>query len=81
MFIDWSRTRVFVRANPTDMRKQAFGLSVLVTEELGQEPFSGSLFVFCNRNRTILKGLYWDGTGFWLLSNQLVSYCISYLPT
>ena len=71
MFIDWSRTRVFVRVNPTDMRKQAFGLSVLVTEELEQEPFSGSLFVFCNRNRTILKGLYWDGTGFWLLSKKL----------
>ena len=71
MFIDWSRTRVFVRPNHTDMRKQSFGLSVLVTEELEQDPFSGSLFLFCNRKRTILTGLYWDGTGFWLLGKKL----------
>ena len=81
MFVDWNQIRVFVRPSYTDMRKQAFGLSVLVTEELEQDPFSDSLFLFCNRKRTILKGLYWDRNGFWLLSNQLVSYYSSFRPT
>mgnify|MGYP000014689950 CR=1 FL=1 len=71
MFIDWARIRLFVRPNCTDMRKQAFSLSILVKEELEKDPFSGSLFLFCNKKRTILKGLYWDGTGFWLVSKKL----------
>jgi transposase len=71
VFIDWTRVRVFVRPGHTDMRKQAFGLSVLVTEELSQDPFSGYLFLFCNKRRTILKGLYWEQNGFWLVSKKL----------
>ena len=71
MFIDWSSVQVFVRPKPTDMRKQAFGLSLIVTEELGKAPVSGSIYVFCNKRRTILKGLYWEKTGFWLLSKKL----------
>ncbi len=54
MLFDWNQIRVFVRPCHTDMRKQAFGLSVLVTEELEQDPFSGSLFLFCNKKRNIL---------------------------
>ena len=49
MFIDISTVRVFVRPGHTDMRKQSFGLSVIVTEDLGKDPFSGSLFLFCNK--------------------------------
>lgn len=71
MFIDWLSVQVFVRPKPTDMRKQAFGLSLIVTEELEKDPFSGSLFLFCNVRRTILKGLYWEKNGFWLLSKKL----------
>ena len=71
MFIDWSSVQVFARPKPTDMRKQAFGLSLLVTEELGKDLFSGSIFLFCNKRCTIIKGLYWERTGFWLLSKKL----------
>jgi len=71
MFIDISTVRVFVRPGHTDMRKQSFGLSVMVTEDLEEDPFSGSLFLFCNKRRNILKGLYWERNGFWLLSKKL----------
>jgi transposase len=71
MFIDLSSVRVFVRPGHTDMRKQSFGLSLIVTENLGKDPFSGSLFLFCNKRRSILKGLYWERNGFWLLSKKL----------
>ena len=81
MFIDLDSVDIYVKPGTTDMRKQINGLSVLVRQELNLNPFSGALFVFCNRRRHLLKVLYWDRTGFALWMNQLVSYCISYRST
>ena len=47
------------------------GLSLLVEQEMQLSPFSGALFVFCNRQRTRLKVLYWDSTGFCLWYKRL----------
>ena len=38
---------------------------------LNQDPFSGHLFVFINRNRTSIKCLFYDGTGFVLLCKRM----------
>lgn len=38
---------------------------------LGQDPFSGHLFVFINSKRTSIKCLFYDGTGFVLLCKRL----------
>jgi transposase len=35
----------------TDMHKSINGLSLMVSYQLAQDPFSGSVFVFCNRAR------------------------------
>lgn len=70
----WALTRaarVFVRAGPTDLRKGFEGLFALVGEQLGQDPLSGHLFVFCNRERTRIKILTWDGSGLWLCAKRL----------
>jgi len=48
-FIDWNRVRIFVRPGNTDIRKQINGLAVLVSEEMGEDPLSGSLFLFSNK--------------------------------
>ena len=64
MFIDLDSVDIYVKPGTTDMRKQINGLSVLVRQELNLNPFSGALFVFCNRRRHLLKVLYWDRTGF-----------------
>ena len=64
MILDLERVSVYVRPGRTDMRKQINGLAVIVQEQMGQNPFSGSLFLFCNRYRRILKALYWDRNGF-----------------
>jgi len=64
VIINWQRVAIYVRPGATDMRKQINGLAVIVEEELGGEPLSGNLFLFCNRRRTHLKVLYWERNGF-----------------
>jgi transposase len=38
---------------------------------LQKDPFSGHLFLFVNRARTSCKALYYDGTGFVIISKRL----------
>jgi len=58
----------------TDMRKSIDGLAVLVSDRLELDIFSGHLFVFCNKLRTIIKILYWDRNGFCLWHKRLEKY-------
>ena len=46
------------------MRKSFEGLCGVIRSELGADPLSGSLFVFCNRRRNMVKVLYWATDGF-----------------
>ena len=39
-------TTIFLATAPTDLRKAYDGLAVLVRQSLGQDPLSGSLYVF-----------------------------------
>ena len=66
-----SDTRVYLALGHTDMRKAINGLSILVGDQLNQDPFSGHLFVFCNRRRHIVKILYWERNGFCLWQKRL----------
>lgn len=63
--------RVYLALGNTDMRKSINGLSILVENNMEFDPFSGHLFVFCNRRRNILKILYWDRNGFCLWHKRL----------
>jgi transposase len=71
MILDISKARIFIRPGYTDLRKASNGLTVLVQEEMKADPFSGSVYVFCNRERKLLKAVYWDKTGFWLCQKRL----------
>ena len=62
---------VYLAIGSTDMRKSINGLSILVEQALGHNPFSGDLFVFCNRQRRIIKVLYWERNGFCLWQKRL----------
>jgi len=53
------------------MRKGFDGLGGLVTNQLGQNPLSGDIFIFVNRNRTLVKILVWDQTGFAIWHKRL----------
>ena len=63
--------KVFVALEPCDMRRGHNGLLALVGEKLKEDIRSGALFVFTNKSRRLLKVLYWDGTGVWLLCKRL----------
>lgn len=63
--------KVFVALEACDLRKGFNGLYAAVTERLREDPKGGALFVFCNRRRTRLKILCWDGTGLWVLTKRL----------
>ena len=66
-----NETRVYLSLGSTDMRKCINGLSLLVADKFEQDAFSGMLFVFCSRNRRIIKILYWDWNGFCLWQKRL----------
>ena len=67
------RTKIFVCKEVTDMRASYDSLFNKVKVILDKDPFSGHLFLFVNRNRNSCKCLYYDGTGFVILSKRLES--------
>jgi len=59
-----SSVKIFVYTQPTDMRCGFHNLSMLAESFVGQDPFSGHLFVFFNKPGDKCKILFWDRTGF-----------------
>ncbi|MDH4073943.1 MAG: IS66 family insertion sequence element accessory protein TnpB [Gammaproteobacteria bacterium] len=66
-----SQVRVFLHRTPTDMRKSFHGLVALTESAMGQDPLSGSLFVFVNKRRDRVKILYWGQVGYCIWYQQL----------
>ena len=58
MIGDTVSLKVYLAPGITDMRKSIDGLALIVNEVLELDPFSESLFVFCNRGRNKLKILH-----------------------
>jgi transposase len=71
MFGLGAATRIYVAVGSTDMRKGFEGLYGLVRDQLGLDPLSGHLCLFCNKGRNRLKVLYWDGSGLWICAKRL----------
>jgi len=71
MTFDTSKARIFIRPGYTDLRKAVNGLSVMIEQEMAGEPFSGNVYLFCNRGRRLLKAVWWDKNGFWLAGKRL----------
>ena len=85
-----ARTRVWIVAGHTDMRKGFDGLSAMVQTALDANPFCGHVFVFRGKRGDMLKVLWFDGQGLLLLSKRLergrfvwpqaTSGCVSLTP-
>lgn len=62
---------IYIAVGYTDMRKGIDGLATIVQLNFKLDPFSNSVFLFCDKNAAILKALYWEGDGFILLYKRL----------
>ena len=79
--IHWPQScPIYLHRDPVDFRKAINGLAMIVAEQMSLSPYDPALFVFCNKNRTQLKVLYWDETGFalWQKRNTLSTVVVSH---
>jgi len=63
--------KIWVAPEVIDFRCGIDALSGVVKTKLRADPFSGQVFVFCNRKKTAVKVLIYDGQGFWLMLKRL----------
>lgn len=68
--------RIFLAAQPTDLRKSFDSLAAVVREGLGGDPLSGDVFVFRNKAADRIKLLIWeeDGYAIWYKRLEAGSY-------
>lgn len=64
-------TRIWIAAGVTDMRCGFNSLAARVQTALGEDPFSGHVFVFRGRRGDMIKLLWWTGDGLCLLAKRL----------
>lgn len=71
MLVVPDNSSIYLRLEPTDMRKSINGLSIMVVELVKQNPQSGHLFLFRNRKGDKMKALYYEQNGFTLWYRRL----------
>ena len=64
-------TPIMIAITPVDFRRQMDGLIAHCRQALSAEPMSGTLFVFINRSKTMIRVLVYEGNGFWLMTKRL----------
>ena len=64
MNIDLNNIEIFIKPGATDMRKQIRSLAIYIADTMNRDPLTGSLYIFCGKNRKLIKALYWDRNGF-----------------
>jgi len=63
--------RIWLSAQPADLRKSFDGLAALVEQWLGGDPLSGHVFVFRNKAADRVKLLVWDDDGYVIYYKRL----------
>jgi hypothetical protein len=64
-------TSVMVAIDPVDFRRQMDGLIAHCRHVLASDPMSGTLFIFINRSKTMIRVLVYESNGFWLMTKRL----------
>lgn len=70
MTIFGQKVKVFACREATDMRSSYDSLARKTKDILKKDPCSGHIFLFVNKRRSSCKCLYYDGTGFIILSKR-----------
>lgn len=74
-------SRIQLGVQPADFRKGVDGFVSLCKNQLLLEPRDGTIFVFINRARTMIRALSYDGTGYWLMTKRLSRGKFKHWPT
>ena len=59
-----SGVKIFLYNGVADLRRGFDGLAAIVEDAMGENPLSGSLYIFLNRRGNRIKALYWDNDGY-----------------
>lgn len=81
MILLTANTPILLAIQPADFRCGIDGFVAICRRQLAQDPRSGILFVFINRNKTMIRALSYDGSGFWLMTKRLSKGKFSNWPT
>ena len=76
-----SNSNILIAIQPADFRQGIDRLAALCKQRLNCEPRSGTLFVFINRNKTMVRALVYENNGFWLMTKRLSKGKFSGWPT
>jgi transposase len=63
--------RIYLAAEPVDLRRGFDGLAAATREVIRLEPMSGHVFGFVNRRKNRIKLLVWDRTGYLVVYKRL----------
>lgn len=64
-------TQIMIAIAPADFRAAIDGFVARCRQQLKEDPSDGTLFVFVNRSKTMVRALVYDGTGYWLMTKRL----------
>jgi transposase len=73
-------SKIYVYVEPIDMRRSIDGLSVLLADSYQQNPQTGDLFIFTNKQRNKIKLLFWDRNDFALYYKKMERGRFCYSP-
>jgi transposase len=73
--------RLLLAVNPVDFRCAIDGLAAICTQQLKEQPDSGTVFVFTNKKRAAVKILVYDGQGYWLCMKRFSQGKLQWWPT
>lgn len=65
--------RILLYCKPIDLRMGPIGLLGVVRQETQSSVCLDTVYLFCNRSHSLIKGLFWDRTGYIVFSKRLES--------
>jgi transposase len=70
-----SQIKIYLHAEPIDMRKSFDGLFGIIKSDLGRDAREGGLFMFLNLRRNRIKLMYFDTGGLCIWMKRLEQGC------
>ncbi len=64
-------TPILLCVAPSDFRKGIDGFAALCRLQLAQDPANGTVYLFINRARTMIRALTYDGSGYWIITKRI----------